>query len=237
MPARDPRHTSRARAAQRRVGRPPGPTRDKAERRAELLDAATEVIRLRGADASMNELAAAAGITKPILYSHFGDKAGLVAALADRAVIELNETLAVGLATGVTARDRMRATIGAFVDFIEREPQLYRFLVRGALGPDAGIDDLDLVASIANQITIVLAGALRSAGGDSGPAELWAYGIVGAVFFGAEWWLSRPVLARETLVDDLTRMLWDGLGSTGLATVSPAELEPDLRRMLGFDQP
>jgi AcrR family transcriptional regulator len=196
------------------VGRPPGPTRDKAERRAELLDAATEVIRQRGPDASMNELAAAAGITKPILYSHFGDKAGLVTALADRAVEELNQTLAVGLATGGTARDRMRATIDAFVGYIEREPQMYRFLVRGALGSDTGVDELELVARIANQITVVLGAALRAAGADSGPAELWAYAIVGAAFFGAEWWLSRPVLARTALVDDLTRILWDGLGSS-----------------------
>ena len=183
----------------------------------------------------MNELAAAAGITKPILYSHFGDKAGLVAALAGRAVDELNETLAAGLATGTTARDRMRATIDAFVGYIEREPQMYRFLVRGALGSDTGVDELELVARIANQITVVLAGTLRAAGADSGPAELWAYGIVGGVFFGAEWWLGRPVLARETLVDDLTRMLWDGLGSTGLGRIDPADLEPGLRRALGFD--
>ena len=179
----------------------------------------------------MNELAAAAGITKPILYSHFGDKAGLVAALADRAVEELNETLAAGLATGDTARDRMRATIGAFVDFIEREPQIYRFLVRGALGSDSGRRRPRPRRPDRQPDHLVLAGALRAAGADSGPAELWAYGIVGAVFFGAEWWLSRPCWRRETLVDDLTRMLWDGLGSTGLGRVDPAALEPGLRRM------
>lgn len=213
---------------------PNPPSERRMARRAELLDAAIAAIRSQGADASMVDIATEAGITKPILYSHFGDKAGLVAALAERAVIELNETLATGLATGESARDRMRATIDAFVGFIEHEPQLYRFLVRGALGPDTGVDDLDLVARITNQITVVLAGALRAAGDDSGPAELWAYGIVGGVFFGAEWWLSRPVLTRETLVDDLTRMLWDGLGSTGLEQVDPDQLEPRVRKTLGL---
>ena len=107
----------------------------------------------------------------------------------------------------------MRTTIDAFVGYVEREPQMYRFLVRGALGSDTGVDELELVARIAHQIT----GALQAGGADSGPAELWAYGIVGSVFFGAEWWLNRRVLTREELVEDLTKMLWDGLGTTGLS--------------------
>src|SRR5688500_16433015 len=122
--SRDARHPPR----ERRVGRPPGPTRDKAVRRGELLDAATAAIRTAGADATMADLAAAAGITKPILYAHFGDKAGLGAALAERVVAQLNESLLESLTAGVpTPVERMRATIGAFVDFVQREPELYGF--------------------------------------------------------------------------------------------------------------
>src|SRR6266508_3048551 len=56
-----------------RRGRPRGPRRSREERREELLDAAERAIRRIGPQASMEELAAEAGITKPILYSHFGD--------------------------------------------------------------------------------------------------------------------------------------------------------------------
>lgn len=221
--SRDSRH------AARRVGRPPGPTRDRAERRAELLDAATAAIREKGADATMAELAAAAGITKPILYAHFGDKAGLGAALAQRVVEELNETLLGGLITGASAEDRVRATVEAFVGFVEREPELYRFLVAG------GLDDMELVSQIGNQITIVLGTALRAAGGDSGPAELWSYAIIGAVFVSAEWWLARKVISRSQLVDDLCRLLWRGLESTGLGGVPVAAVEHDVAAALGID--
>lgn len=232
--SRDARHPSRP----RRVGRPPGPARDKAERRAELLDAATAAIRQIGADATMAELAAAAGITKPILYSHFGDKAGLGAALAARVVAELNESLLAGLTVGTTARDRMRATIDAFVDFVQREPELYSFLVRGAVGPDGGFGDAaGLMGEIGNQITIVLGTALRSTGRDSGSAEVWSYGIIGAVFVAAEWWLQRPVVSREQLVDDLCRLLWDGLGATGLDEIPAAAVEHDVANALGRDLP
>jgi AcrR family transcriptional regulator len=217
----------------RRTGRPPGPARDKAVRRAELLDAATAAIREIGAEATMAELAAAAGITKPILYSHFGDKAGLGSALAERVVVQLNESLLAGLTSGASARERMRATVGAFVDFVQREPELYAFLVRGAVSPDAGFGDAGLISEIGNQITVVLSTALRAAGGDSGPAELWSYAIIGAVFVSAEWWQARPVVSRDQLVDDLCSLLWDGLGSTGLDTIPTAAVEHDIVQALG----
>jgi AcrR family transcriptional regulator len=188
-------------------GRPRGPRRDRSERRAELLDAATEAIRSAGARATMSELAAAAGITKPILYAHFDDKAGLAHALSLRVIDQLNEALRGGLAADAEPRERMRATIAAFVDFVQREPQLYAFLVRGGFG------DPGLVSEIGNQITVALGSALRDAGADTGPAELWSYGIIGAVFVACEWWLVRPVVSQDQLVDDLTRLLWNGLGS------------------------
>ena len=62
---------------------------DPEARRAELADAAIRAIRAIGADASMADIAAEAGISKPVLYHHFGDKAGLAAAIADRFLVEL----------------------------------------------------------------------------------------------------------------------------------------------------
>jgi AcrR family transcriptional regulator len=177
----------------------------------------------------MAELAAAAGITKPILYDHFGDKAGLGAALAGRVVDELNETLLAGLGVGASAEERLRATVDAFIGFVEREPQLYRYLVAG------GFDDMDLVSQVGNQITIVLRTALQAGGRDSGPAEAWSYAIIGAVFVAAEWWLARPVLSREQLVDDLCRLLWAGLGGAGIDAVPVAAVEHDVARALGRD--
>jgi AcrR family transcriptional regulator len=175
----------------------------------------------------MVDIATQAGITKPILYSHFGDKAGLVAALAERVVSRLNDDLLAGLGRGATPRERTAETIGAFVDFVQEEPALYRFLVRGVAEPTTG-QTTDLVGRIGNVIGLVLTAALRDAGADSGPAELWANAIVGAVFFGAEWWLERPLLTRDQLVEDLTRLLWDGLASTGVGDADPTTVGTSL---------
>src|ERR671939_42161 len=76
------------------AARPLGRSR---QRRQELLDAADRVIMRDGPEASMNAIAAEAGITKPILYRHFGDKGGLYRALAVRHTDALLATLRAAL--------------------------------------------------------------------------------------------------------------------------------------------
>ena len=108
----------------------PDRTRQRELRREELLDAADRIVRAGGRDTSMEEIAAEAGITKPILYRHFGDKDGLHEALAER-YVELKEALLpAGKARG--ARERLAATIDAYLAYVEREPERYRFLLAAA---------------------------------------------------------------------------------------------------------
>src|SRR5829696_7177737 len=102
-----------------RIGRPRGPRRSRDERRAELLDAAERAIRRIGPQASMDELAAEAGITKPILYSHFGDKAGLARALAERVAAELNVSISASLSRIRDPSAMVAETIDAFCTFIQ----------------------------------------------------------------------------------------------------------------------
>ncbi|MBC7679270.1 MAG: TetR/AcrR family transcriptional regulator, partial [Pseudorhodobacter sp.] len=66
---------------------------DRDARREALLAAADAVVQRDGASASMASIAAEAGITKPILYRHFGDKGGLYAALTERHTDRLLEAL------------------------------------------------------------------------------------------------------------------------------------------------
>ena len=72
-------------------------------RREELLDAADRVISRLGPQASMDEIASEAGITKPILYRHFGDKDGLHQALAARYVDALMSALRAAEASAIRA--------------------------------------------------------------------------------------------------------------------------------------
>lgn len=166
----------------------------------------------------MDEIAAEAGITKPILYSHFGDKAGLIRALAGRVAGELNRAVSEALSRSGEPSAVVASTIEAFCTFIENEPELYRFLVQSAKH-ESDQSGSRLMSDIGSQIAVTLGSALRRAGADSGAAEPWAYAIVGMTFASAGWWLERRSMSKDDLVGYLSQLLWSGLSGAGLGQV------------------
>jgi AcrR family transcriptional regulator len=97
------------------------PGRDPRRRRA-LLDAADRIIRREGPDVSMASIAAEAGITKPILYRHFGDKSGLYQALAERHTRLLMDSVRTAFRRPGEIRDRARAAIDTYLAAIAANP-------------------------------------------------------------------------------------------------------------------
>lgn len=86
----------------------------------------------------MAAIAAEAGISKPILYRHFGDKSGLYRALAERYVDPLMERVREKLREPAELRSRVRATVGTYLQMISENLNLYRFLMhRGYRGGPA----------------------------------------------------------------------------------------------------
>lgn len=197
----------------RRRGRPPGPTVDRAQRREEILEAAIQAIRTLGSGASMDKLAAAAGITKPILYDHFGDKAGLARALADRVADDIRERLAEVFQRDSEPREITYDGIATFLEFIESEPELYQFLVQG-LQPrsDATVTQRRLVTKLAGEVAESLGSHLAEMGADTSLAVPWAFGIIGTVIVAAEWWLATREIDAQQLGQALTDLIWDGVG-------------------------
>jgi AcrR family transcriptional regulator len=190
-------------------------TARRAARRTELLEAAVRAIRRDGPRVSMDAIAAEAGVTKPILYRHFGDRDGLATALADEFGSALVAELDDALAQDVPPDLLLRTAIDAYIGFVERDPNLYSFLV-GRLGaPVASEVANGLVAQVGQRVAVVLGEQLRALGVDSGAAEPWAFGIVGMVHLAGDWWLERRTMTRARLVDELTRLLWNGLGGVG----------------------
>jgi AcrR family transcriptional regulator len=191
------------------------------ERRAELLDAAVSAVREHGPSASMERLAAAGGVTKPILYRHFGDRDGLVSAIADRFAGELLEELLQPLQSGeLEPRDQLVATVDAYVAFVEREPNLYRFLMQVVGRPDSQRHVSDLVDTVARQVAVVIGERLRELGVDSGPAVVWSYGIIGLVHQAADWWVGDRTMPRSRLVAYLTGLLWEGMPGAAISSAA-----------------
>ena len=190
-----------------------------AERREQLLEAADRVVQREGSAASMNLIAAEAGITKPILYRHFGDKGGLYRALAARHIDQLLARLRNALTTrgGLTARTR--ATVDAYLAAVEEQPQVYRFLMERAAAEDVDVRGQvlgfvrrfgdELAAGIAAEPALAPIGAAR--------AQVWAHGIAGMVQGAGDWWLDHPDVPREVVVDELIALMF---GEFGLGTPS-----------------
>lgn len=227
-----PSHTP-ASIQPRRPGRPPGPTIDPEIRRARLLDAAVRAIRRDGPTCSMDDLASEAGVTKPILYSHFGDRAGLAAALVARIADGIAQDLSSAVTAAATSpKDFLRQAIDTFIGFVEADTNVYEFVVRELVTARAGeSQDMTrqaLLANLGGQLLPVLAEHFHGDDADPRHVEAVAIGSIGMVLGVAEWWLARDGMPRAELVDLLTGFLWGGLpgsheaGATREQRSSPA---------------
>jgi AcrR family transcriptional regulator len=182
------------------------------QRRRQLLAAADRVIRRRGPDASMDEIAAEAGVTKPILYRHFGHKDGLYAALVSRYMRTIYRGSESALLE-TNPRRRIADAVDAFLQAVEREPQIFRFVARATNEqPEAAGVAGALVRRHADEIARTTRQDLERLGLDSDAAEPWAHGIVGMMQYVASWWLEHPEVPRERLVEQVSTLLWDGFG-------------------------
>jgi AcrR family transcriptional regulator len=188
------------------------------ERRQQLLDAAVEAIRSVGPAATMEQLARQGGVTKPILYRHFGDRDGLINAIADGFSTELIGAIAASLVGSDQPRELLHSTVDTYLAFIERDPSLYRFLVQQASSSGGALQINPVIEAVSKQVAVVIGDQLRAAGADSGPAVPWAFGIVGLVHQAGDWWLDERTMTRETLTGYLTTLLWSGLDGTATAS-------------------
>jgi AcrR family transcriptional regulator len=180
---------------------------DRDARREALLVAADAVVQRQGVSASMAAIAAEAGITKPILYRHFGDKSGLYAALAERHTDRLLDALVDSLTGGGTPRERVERTIDTYLSTIEAEPQVYRFLVESEEAARARAPVRGFLLRLQELLAAGIAHELRAEDGDLRPV-VWAAGIVGMVQSAGDRWLAEQACSRAELVTLLTDLLW-----------------------------
>ncbi|MFD4022460.1 TetR family transcriptional regulator [Streptomyces sp. NPDC058576] len=195
-------------------------------RRRELLEAADRVVLRDGPQASMNAIAAEAGITKPILYRHFGDKGGLYRALAKRHTDALLGALRAALDAPAERRARVEATLDTYLAAIEARPQVYRFLMHPSDGaddaapsPEQGFDvgrhSAPLLRRLGEELGEVIAERVDLGPDSEQMARIWGHGIVGMMHAAGDWWLGDRPCSRERLVSSLADLLWGRLAEAG----------------------
>ena len=181
-----------------------------AERRALIIDAAGRLFGTHGHDATrLDDVAAAAGVTKPILYRHFASKQDLYLAVLARHRDDL-PTFTAGLAFDGPLEARLRAVLDGWFAYVEAHAYAWRMLFRDRGGGPEVHAFRELVHARARD---VLTGLIASAAGDRIPrreheplAELLSMGMASLVL----WWLDDPAADRDAIVDAMTRT-WVGV--------------------------
>ncbi|WIY03360.1 TetR/AcrR family transcriptional regulator [Amycolatopsis mongoliensis] len=196
-------------------------------RRKEFVEAALRALDTHGPDLGMEDVAAEAGVTKPVLYRHFDDKADLYVALGQRGTEILFERLIPAINAELAPVPRIRMALDAFFTVIEEHPNLYRLLAHGRpekpVSSDVVAEDKELIATA---LTALLGDYMRMFNMDSGAAEPWAHGIVGMVQNTGEWWLDRRSMGRDAVVEYLTQIIWAAID--GLTRQNGVIIDPNL---------
>jgi AcrR family transcriptional regulator len=200
----------------RRVKTPAPPERDgrstrwsahREARRNELVLAAVTAIDEHGPQAGIDEIAAAAGVSKPVLYRYFTDKADLHAAVGSWGAGVVMDRLVPALFSDATIRERVDLGCEAYLAAIEEHPNVFRLLVAHRV--EGGTDPLaDGKAAIAAAMARVLGDTLRDLGVDAGGAEPWAHGLVGLGLSTGDWWLTRRTMSRAAVRGYLSAFVW-----------------------------
>jgi len=188
-----------------------GPRLPAPARRAQLLDVARRVFARDGyRGSSMEAIAEAAGVTKPVLYQHFSSKHALYSSLLEAELGQLTVALERAFDVAEGNEERLRLGFGAYLGFVEAHEDAFRLLFTEGLGLD---DDFQRRVSrfrglVANRITAIIR---AEAGLPEARARALAVAIVGMAESAATWWLSerRPLPIAE-LADELAGLAWKG---------------------------
>lgn len=217
--------TSRRRppATPRRPGRPAGRTTADGviADRETLLTAAERLIRRQGSGVSLDAIATAAGVTKPILYRGVGDRYALVNALAERLAARMADHVTRLVAQATSAPDALRLLVGGYLDNAARDRHLYLYVTAGGASEDRVQQPLLLADRTADQFAQRIAAYRAARGADPAVATVWAYGLIGALHFVTLWWLRDQATDIDVVIDRIAALLWSGVSLEEAPTHPP----------------
>ncbi len=191
------------------------------ERREQLLNVGRKLFGEKGYEAvTVEEIAAKAGVSKPVVYEHFGGKEGLYAVVVDREMNYLLTSISDALTAGkqrdndtVSARVLLEQAGLAFFEYIDRYPDGFRILVRDApVSADSGSSFASVIVDVAAQVEHLLAKEFDAHGLNTKVAGMYSQMLVGMTAITGQWWLDVRKPKKEEMVAHLVNLSWNGLG-------------------------
>ncbi|MFF4624833.1 TetR/AcrR family transcriptional regulator [Nonomuraea jabiensis] len=184
------------------------------ERREQLIRISRTLFAEKGFDGtSIEEIAATAQVSKPVVYEHFGGKEGVYAVVVDREMQKLLGMITEALAASHSLIKLERAAL-ALLQYIEESSEGFRILVRDSHAASGTGTFASLISEIASQVEDVLADEFAARGYDPKLAPMYAQMLVGMVALTGQWWLDVRKPGREEVAAHLVNLAWNGL--TGL---------------------
>ena len=197
------------------------------QRREQLIGIGRATFAERGFDGTtIEEIAARAGVSKPVVYEHFGGKEGLYAVVVDREF----ELLLGGITAALTSEGSPHVIVErgalALLAYIEANPDGFRILVRDSPTGQSTGSFASLISDVASQVEHILAEEFDRRRFDPGMAPMYAQMLVGMIALCGQWWLDSPRQAKEEVAAHVVNLAWHGL--------SGLERDPSLRERLAW---
>ena len=183
------------------------------QRRAQLLEAANDVFTTKGYHAAaMDDIAEAAGVSKPVLYQHFPSKLDLYLALLDISCDRLVDVVREALDSTEENADRVVATMGAFYEFVSSASGEFRFVFESDLTGDGQVQQR--LWRVNNEIADAIAEVIvEDTGLPADQAKLLAISLVGTAQVSARYWVSngRQHVDLAEAKQLVSRLAWRGI--------------------------
>jgi AcrR family transcriptional regulator len=197
------------------TGKIPAATRHRmtgAQRREQLIEIGRRLFAEKGFEGTtVEEIAATAEVSKPVIYEHFGGKEGLYAVVVDREIQKLLSAVTEALSAPLHPRDLLERAAFALLDYIESSTDGFRILVRDSPPGQSTGSFASLISDVASQVEHILAAEFRRRGLDPDTAPLHAQMLVGMVAIPGGWWLDSRKLKKHDVAAHLVNLAWNGL--------------------------
>ena len=182
-----------------------------AERREQLIVVSRSLFATRGYEGtSVEEIAAQAQVSKPVVYEHFGGKEGLYAVVVDREVRTLLDGIRSSLTSG-RQRELIEQAAMALLDYIESNTDGFRILARDSSVGSIRGSFATILGDIAAQVEGILSDEFKRRGLDPKTAPMYAQMLVGMVALTGQWWLDARRPKKPEVAAHLVNLAWNGL--------------------------
>ncbi len=181
------------------------------ERREQLVRVGRTLFAEKGFEAvSVEEIASEAGVSKPVVYEHFGGKEGLYAVVVDREMTDLLGRVQTALHPD-HPKAMLQSVVLAWLDYISTETEGFRVLVRDSPPGMSEGSFASLLRDIAARVAGTLADEFDKRGYNKKLAPMYAQMLVGMVTNTGMWWVDVRRPKRDELASHLVNLAWNGL--------------------------